>query len=117
MNDEGVWDFELDNLKLGSNPVKLLQYENQQLTGEYDLDVELKIADLTVEHTFGEDVSDLVTLSGTAQGGAIVEVFNEDDQRVVASKPADRITGSGAWSSRAEQGRHVRRGRVPDAAG
>ncbi|MGL3198024.1 MULTISPECIES: hypothetical protein [Curtobacterium] len=96
VNDEGVWDFELDNLKLGSNPVKLLQYENQELTSEYDLDVELKIADLVVEHKFGENASDLVTLSGTAQGGAIVEVFNEDDQRVVGSEPADSITG--AWS-------------------
>lgn len=96
VNDEGVWDVELDNLKLGSNPVKLLQYENQQLTGEYDLDVELKIADLVVEHEFDSDPSELVTLSGTAEGGAIVEVFNEDDQRVVASAPADAITG--AWS-------------------
>ncbi|MFS0729214.1 hypothetical protein ABC270_03935 [Curtobacterium sp. 1P10AnD] len=96
VNDDGVWDFELDNLKLGSNPVKLLQYENQQLTGEYELDVELKVAELTVQHEFGDAAEDLVTLSGSAQAGAIVQVFNEDDQMVVASEPANEVTG--AWS-------------------
>jgi hypothetical protein len=96
VNDDGVWDTRLDELELGSNPVKLLQYENQEITAEYDLDVELRIADLVVDHAFGTDRDDLVTLSGTAHPGAVVQVFNEDDQMVVASEPANAI--SGAWS-------------------
>ncbi len=91
----GEWTYELDGLQLGTNPVHLEQYVDQQKTGEFDLDVELKIADLTVEHRFGAELEDLVTLSGTAQPGAIVKALDDAGNMIIAS---DQVGGSGRWA-------------------
>lgn len=96
INEDGEWDFQLDKLKLGSNPVTLLQYVDGEATAEYDLDVELKIADLVVNHKFGANRDDLVSFSGTAEPGAVVQVFDKDERMIAASDPAHDITGT--WS-------------------
>ncbi|WP_439690065.1 hypothetical protein ACRQ4C_02930 [Curtobacterium sp. SP.BCp] len=95
VGEDGEWTYELERLKLGKNPVHLEQYVDQKKTGEFDLDVELKIADLTVEHEFGADRDDLVTLSGTAQPGAIVQALDENGNMIVAS---DEVPNSGDWA-------------------
>jgi len=92
----GTWAYNIDGLELGSNPVRLEQWEGGEMTGEYTLDVDLKVAALTVAHRFGESVSDEVTLSGAAEPGAIIRVEDGAGKTVASSEPADAETG--AWS-------------------
>ncbi|MFJ4295119.1 Ig-like domain-containing protein [Curtobacterium sp. NPDC089689] len=94
-NADGEWSYELEGLQLGENPVHIEQYVDKKQYGFHDFDVELKIADLTVEHEFGAERDDLVVLSGAAQPGAVVQALDENGNMLVAS---DEVPMSGAWS-------------------
>jgi len=94
-DEDGNWSYELTGLSLGPNPVHIEQYVDQKQLGSYDFSAALTIADLTVEHEFGSERDDLVTLSGTAQPGAVVQALDDNGNMLVSS---NEVPGSGAWS-------------------
>jgi hypothetical protein len=95
-NRDGAWSFELEGLKLGSNPVTLEQYENGVKTDETTLDVVLEVRPVSAAVSFPTDLEQDAVLSGAAQPGATVIVTDVDGTEIART---DARPGSGLWST------------------
>ncbi|QWS32807.1 hypothetical protein [Curtobacterium aetherium] len=72
---EGTFQYTLDKLDLGSNPVEITAYKGGVELGTFTLDVELKVEDITAKATFDlEDVEKTVQVEGAGTPGAKVEI-------------------------------------------
>jgi len=93
---DGTWSYELIDLKLGSNPVTLEQYEDTVKTGETTLDAELKVAPVTGVGSFPADLGQNAVLSGTAQPGATIVIRDVNGDEITRTEAR---LGSGTWST------------------
>ncbi|WP_162235893.1 Ig-like domain-containing protein, partial [Frigoribacterium sp. Leaf44] len=93
---DGKWSYELTELKLGSNPVTLEQYEGTVKTGETTLDAELKVAPVTGVASFPADHGQNAVLSGTAQPGATIVIRDVNGDEIARTEAR---LGSGTWST------------------
>lgn len=72
---DGTFQYALDKLDLGSNPVEITAYKGGVELGTFTLDVELKVEDVTAKATFDlEDVEKTVQVEGAGTPGAKVEI-------------------------------------------
>ena len=96
---DGKWSVNLTGLKLGVNTVHFEQWEpdtdngGNKKTGEFDLDVDLKVAPVTAKYAFDTQQNMPVQVSGTAEPLALVEIKNAAGD-VVASARANDVTGN-----------------------
>jgi len=95
--ESGEWQYTVSGLRLGANTVHLEQFEGTTKTDELDLDVPLEVRDVTATATFDADVSKPVTVSGTAQPGAEIQVKNTDGTVVATATAA--TDDSGVWDT------------------
>lgn len=93
---DGTWSYELTELKLGSNPVTLEQYEGTVKTGETTLDVVLDVSPVRGAVSFPADLEQDAVLSGTAHPGSTVVIRDVDGDEIARTEAR---LGSGAWST------------------
>ncbi|PZE35696.1 hypothetical protein [Curtobacterium sp. MCPF17_031] len=92
---DGSFTFTLDKLALGSNAVQIRALKGGTELGELELDVALKVQDVTAKHTFDlENPEKTVQISGTATPGTKVEV-----RRGNSVVGYDTVKGGGEWST------------------
>ncbi|PZF10276.1 hypothetical protein DEJ25_13005 [Curtobacterium sp. MCPF17_011] len=92
---DGSFTFTLDKLALGSNAVQIRALKGGTELGELELDVALKVQDVTAKHTFDlENPEKTVQISGTATPGTKVEV-----RRGNSVVGYDTVNGGGEWST------------------
>jgi len=91
---DGAWSYTVTGLKLGKNDIKLEQYEgDNNKTGETSVVADLAVVPITASSTFvAGDVSKPMTISGTAQAGANVEIWQGDTK--LRTVPAAAVTGA-----------------------
>jgi len=90
---DGKWSYTITGLKLGKNTIKVEQYEGaNNKTGEASVVADLAVAPITANAVFLADVTKPLTISGTAQAGANVEIWNGTTKLVTV--PAADVTGA-----------------------
>lgn len=90
----GAWSSSLRNLALGKTAVHLTAYDGSNTIAENDVEVDLTVAPLTATGTFPSDLTEVATISGTAQKDTIVKVFH--GEKLIASTRSDG--GDGKYS-------------------
>ncbi|UBQ03022.1 hypothetical protein [Curtobacterium sp. TXMA1] len=91
---DGMFQQALDDLALGSNPVKITALKGATQLGTFSLDVDLKVEDVTAKATFDkENVERTVELRGTATPGAKIEV-----RRGMNVEATETVGADGSWS-------------------
>lgn len=93
---DGSWAYTVTGLELGSHTFTVEQYEGATKTGEARVQAELAVAPITAQSSFDADVSKPMTISGTAQPGADVEVWKSGGARLVTVPAA---AGTGTFSA------------------
>ena len=92
VESDGTWSYTLLGLKLGDNSITIAQYDgDNNKTDEITLDVPLTVAPITAATTFLPDVSKNLVITGTAQAGADIEIWQ--GQNMLRTVPAADVTG------------------------
>ncbi|WP_344033611.1 hypothetical protein [Leucobacter iarius] len=93
VGEDGTWSYTITGLKLGKNTIKVEQYEGENnKTGDTTVDVELNVAPITATAAFLPDVTKNLTISGVAQAGANIEIWQ--GTKMLKVTPAAAITGA-----------------------
>ena len=79
---DGQWFHTVTGLSLGSNPIHIEQWQAGEKTAETDLTVRLDVRALTATATFGNTVSQNVTVSGTAEPRAEIDIHDTNGTKV-----------------------------------
>lgn len=96
---DGKWSVDLTGLKLGVNTVHFEQWEKDtenggnKKTGEFDLDVDLKVAPVTAKYAFDAQRNMPVAVTGSAEPSAVIEIKDASD-KVVTTTRANDVTGN-----------------------
>ncbi|WP_288468308.1 hypothetical protein [uncultured Curtobacterium sp.] len=77
---DGKWEASLRNLALGKTTVHLTAFDGAEAIAENDVEVDLPVTPLTAEATFGDELDDVATISGTATGETEVKLFHGEEQ-------------------------------------
>ena len=92
VGDDGTWSHTITGLKLGKNTITVEQYEGENnKTDETTVDVDLDVAAISATASFLPDVTQNLMITGVAQAGANVEIWQGD--RMIKTVPAAEITG------------------------
>ncbi len=93
---EGRWSHTVLRLKLGKQTLTLTQQEGGVQTAETTVEVDLAVAPVIADVSFGSDPTTPATISGTAEPGAAIDVLDADGTPIKAAS-ADPMTG--VWST------------------
>ncbi|QKS17605.1 hypothetical protein HUN59_16525 [Curtobacterium sp. Csp2] len=77
---DGTWSASLRNLKLGVTTVHLTAFDGAEVVAEADVEVDLPVTPLTAEATFGDELDEVATISGTATAETEVKLFHGEKQ-------------------------------------
>ncbi|MBA8989727.1 hypothetical protein FHW23_000959 [Curtobacterium pusillum] len=92
----GKWSATVTKLKLGKNTVKLAEYKDGETepSSTFDLEVELTVGELTGVVSLG-GIDDLAKVSGKAQAGATVRLFDEAGKQIAETT----ASAEGTWAA------------------